>query len=114
MPTALQIVERDFPIPSSQDSLAEAALLREACSAVQCREWLIALALHLEDTTALAGCIFYLFQSFHKGFCLATLPLKMFHQNKCLLEDLSAGALQAACSRRLSWDSVFHDIGIFC
>lgn len=73
---ALRIVERDFPIASNQEALGEAALLREACQAAQAYDWLIALALHLEDSTALAGGqkISQAFKTAHKC-CLAKLSL---------------------------------------
>jgi len=52
---ALQAVEREFPLSSDQESLHEAAALKEACQVAQALDWLLALALHLEDTATLAG-----------------------------------------------------------
>lgn len=55
MHVALHIAEREFPIASDREAAQDALLLKEACQAALCYDWLIALCLLLEDSLLLAG-----------------------------------------------------------
>ena len=52
---ALHIAEREFPVASDHDALNDALLVLEACQATYQYDWLIALALVLDNTLILAG-----------------------------------------------------------
>ena len=53
--TALHIAEREFPVASDHDAVNDALLVLEACQATCQYDWLIALALLLDNTLILAG-----------------------------------------------------------